>query len=395
MKNPDSNRLKKRNYTIGSVISIQDTYYPISYWYVYGFCSKTYTLIKLDNEFRPILGNNAQMIKVFKDELNSRLIQDPTYSLKPDYREVYIPSYYVFDYHQNCCGTNLRYGDIVLVQTQYMTYQPFFILNKEDDTHIVYDMGNKEYRYDTSVSGLVMPFTQYTIISNLKLRSEIMEKAIEVQGRLKSKNYAPIEFFDDYIKFTRELDYIMEKEETKSSVNNDLQIDMEELQQDMAKLNISDNEDEDEHITGLIFNNYELEPLTYEDFPVYDSFIEYNPWTCNEPISPTFLDVYNSPIIDDEKYIDNLKKTVHKLEIIRSNDSDEESEVKTVSTHIEIEEDSDDEFYQLDKESDDIINKIIDEVNEEKQADLEAEYDFLNEEHDETFNQSAAVCTIM
>lgn len=392
---------RQKNYCIGSVVSICDTYYPLSYWYIYGFSSDTYTLIALDNNLKPIMGPKAMMIKIDRNDVELKLVQDPTQAFTPKYKEVFIPSYFIFEYYQNRCGINLKYGDIVMVETQYMTYQPFFILNKEDESHILYDMGNKEYRYDTAVTNLYMPFTHFNIVSSLKLRAELIEKAQFVQKRLKDNNYSQIDFIDQYIKFTNEIDYIMEKEEL-SIVDNLIDSSVGSLNNLMEELSLEDHNEENS------FNQY-FEPISLDQysFPNYETF---DMWNCNEPISPTFSDVINQPITDED-YIRNLKNTVLYLEYQNNDEQtsysqesfydDADDELESISTHIEVQSDSD---ISIENENDhkSLENTLELEYNENEDKSLENnhlnndEYDMLSDDEEELQQAyKASGCVVM
>ena len=138
--------LKKQTKSLlGSIISISDVYYPLSYWYVYDINEFTVTLIGLDKEYKPFL-NNPKIIQIELGFINYNIINVET--------QVVIQENYLKLFYQNRITINKkpRYGDIILLELYYedcFTFLPvpFFVLNYDplSGSHLLFEIS-----YNTS-----------------------------------------------------------------------------------------------------------------------------------------------------------------------------------------------------------------------------------------------------
>lgn len=197
--------LCRKKITVGSLIGVYGYNYPISYWYIYGFNGDNVTLIGLDNDYNLLIDKpkivQTDMSSIQYFEVGNAPIID-------------VPANYILHYYQNRYRDKKpKYGDVVLLETQFITYKPYMILNYDplSNVHLVKSLCYDLYERWTRNTDLNLAFCHYRVVSTKELRRDIHNRSQEIRNNLERKNYEQINILDQIIEFTAHMNYIYEK----------------------------------------------------------------------------------------------------------------------------------------------------------------------------------------
>lgn len=277
--------LCRKKIVVGSVLGIYGLNYPISFWYVYGFSGDNITLISLDPNYQLIIDNpkiiqtDLSMVHYFQVQG----IEPPT-----------IPPNFIQHFYRNrYLSRKPKYGDIVLLETQFFTQRPYFILNFDPiaNVHLALDISYNKLSFVPRSIDLNLAFCIYKVVSTKEMRKDIYLRAREYSNRLETKNYEPIRIFDEMICFTAQMNYLYEKTEQSNIKLRELTFvgDLENIQNELEELEPNTNTNYD--MTNYDYFNYES--LTQEDTIIYNAEDYY----CSE---------YNNDLEDNILNFDKL-----------------------------------------------------------------------------------------
>jgi len=260
---------EKKKLNVGNIICIYGTYYPISNWYVHNIDENLLTLIKLDNNYIPLL-IEPELIQIEKNLIKYYKISNAS-SIK--ITQNYFQSYY----KNRVLKKKPRYGDILHIKNNLEQYEIFRVLNFDpvSGSYLCIE-GDYSYKknYCSRNHNIILNLSDYVVVSTKELRRDIIEKSKQMKLTLSMCNYERLYRLDDIIEFKYSMNYLVEQ----SDLNH-------------VKLN---------ELMFLYSENNEVDPL--QDLIKFDSL------ELEDKYSPEYNDNYKwiNNVVDTTEYDNNI-----------------------------------------------------------------------------------------
>jgi len=280
----------KNEIVIGSIIGIFGTYYPISYWYVHNVDENLLTLIKLSNDFLPLL-LEPELIQIEKHLIHFYIVSQCN--------NFFLPNNYFQTYYQNrIIKKKQRYGDFLHIKNNLNNYDLFRVLNYDPISGsylcVECDYSNHKKNYSRNHS-IILNLSDFYVVSTKELRCELLEKSKQINLSIKNSNFERLHFLDGMVLFKNIMNYIEEK-------SNQYNIRLNEL------IFLNDQNNEEQPLEDLI----KFDSLQLED--------EYNPeYNDNHNWINNVLDTTVCPEINGEA-TSLIKEQNHLVTSLRDND---------------------------------------------------------------------------
>jgi len=199
--------VEKNKLKIGNVIGVSGIYYFTQNWYVSSLDEYSVTLVGLDEQYKPL-----SIPKVINVETN--IIQ--YYIISKLNKKIKIDQSYVNQFYKNkSLLKKARYGDIVLIETVYGTYVPFYVLNYDpiSGSHLVYEIhfSDSNLNNNNNSKSVILELCRFKVVSSKELRRDIFEQSKKMHQSLTKSNYNEFTRIDDIIEFQTRMEYLAEK----------------------------------------------------------------------------------------------------------------------------------------------------------------------------------------
>jgi len=355
----------KNDIVIGSIICIYGTYYPISYWYVHNIDDDLLTLIKLSNDYLPLL-LEPEMIQIEKHLIH--------FYITSQFNNLFLPSNYFQTYYQNrIIKKKQRYGDFIHIKNNFNHYDLFRVLNYDpiSGSYLCFDCDYSNHKKNYSRNhSIILNLSDFSVVSTKELRCELLEKSKQIKLSIKNSNFERLDFLDDMILFKNIMNYIEEKSNQYNIRLNELgflngQNNEEQPLEDLIKFDSLQLEDEynpeyndnynwinnvidrafcaeinGEETSLIKEQNHLITSLTDNDTFNFQNCKVYNYWQTDNICGNYLLDEalsYNDyrdmivPYTEDSSFSEN-DNYCYKDDLINLYDTDEEVDLKNMDT---------------------------------------------------------------